>query len=418
MRKSGKLAPQPWMTAGETRAVIAALTAQGSEVRFVGGCVRDALLDRPVTDIDIATHDRPEVVMKLLTKAGIRAVPTGIGHGTVTAVSGGRPYEITTLRLDVETDGRRARVAFTDDWTADAARRDFTINALFCAPDGTLYDAYGGLEDLKAGRVRFVGDPRQRIREDVLRLLRFFRFHAHYGAGPPDSEGLAACRELAGLLPTLSAERVRHELMRLLAAPDPAPVVAVMEDAGILRQILPRPFSIGRLAALAALEHRLGEADALRRLTALLQLDEKGALDLAARLRMSNRERDRLSAISREAPAFAPVREADARARWFYRHGPGGPRLYIDLLLLHAADGRGTHNARELARQLHAAKAWRRPRFPLGGSDVLELGVPHGSMVGDLLARVESWWIDGNFRASRPECLAELRRIAKEGTGS
>jgi len=200
-----RLAPQPWMTAPETRAVVAALTADGTEVRFVGGCVRDALLGRPVKDVDIATPDRPQRVMELLARAGIRAIPTGIEHGTVTAVVGRTPFEITTLRRDVETYGRRAKVAFTDDWTADAARRDFTINALSCTPDGRLYDPFGGLADLRAGRVRFVGDPEARIREDVLRLLRFFRFYAHYGAAPPDPAALAACRALAPLLPGLAS---------------------------------------------------------------------------------------------------------------------------------------------------------------------------------------------------------------------
>jgi len=186
MARASELPPQPWMKAPATLRVIAALKAKGAEVRFVGGCVRDALLGRAVKDIDIATHDAPEIVMALLADAGIEAIPTGISHGTVTAVLGKDHFEITTLRRDVETDGRRARVAFTEDWAADAARRDLTINAIFAAPDGALYDPFGGLEDLKAGRIRFVGDARTRIQEDVLRLLRFFRFYVHYGRPPMD----------------------------------------------------------------------------------------------------------------------------------------------------------------------------------------------------------------------------------------
>jgi poly(A) polymerase len=196
---TSRLAPQPWMTAPETVAVLDALEGAGAEVRFIGGCVRDALLDRPVNDVDLATDALPEAVVAGLEAAGIKAVPTGLQHGTITAVSSHRPFEITTLRHDVETDGRHATVAFTDDWEADAARRDFTINALSLSRDGTLHDPFGGEQDLRDGIVRFVGDPRQRIEEDVLRLLRFFRFHAHYAAGDFDGPSLAACRALASV---------------------------------------------------------------------------------------------------------------------------------------------------------------------------------------------------------------------------
>src|SRR5215510_13136350 len=230
MQSSDRLDPQPWMIAAETVAVMAALSSAGGEARFVGGCVRDALLGRPVTDVDIATHEPPERVMNLLSRAGIKAVPTGIKHGTVTAVIGRKHFEITTLRRDVETYGRHARVEYTNDWAADAARRDFTMNALFCSLDGTIYDPFGGLADLREHRVRFVGDAEARIREDVLRLLRFFRFYAHYGAPPPDAAALAACRALAPLLPTLSGERVCGETLKLLLAPEPASVFATMRD--------------------------------------------------------------------------------------------------------------------------------------------------------------------------------------------
>ena len=222
---SERIAPQAWMTAPETRAVVAALSAAGAEVRFVGGCVRDALAGRRVKDVDLATTDRPERVIELLQAAGLKAVPTGLDHGTVTAIAGHRPFEITTLREDVETDGRRARVAFTDDWQADAARRDLTFNAMSCSPEGDLFDPFGGRADLAAGRGRFVGDPRARIQEDYLRLLRFFRFQAHYGRVPPEPATLAVLRDLAPQLASLSGERLRSELLRLLEAPDPLPVV-------------------------------------------------------------------------------------------------------------------------------------------------------------------------------------------------
>ena len=261
--------PQPWMTAPETRAVIAALTAEGAEVRFVGGCVRDALAGHPVKDIDLATPDRPEKVLALLEAAGLKAVPTGLDHGTVTAISGHRPFEITTLRRDVQTDGRRAVVAFTDDWEADAARRDLTFNALSCSPDGRLFDFFGGYDDLLAGRVRFVGDPRARIREDYLRLLRFFRFQAHYGRLPPDPEILAVARELVPELAGLSGERIRAELLRLLEAPDPLPVLEIMIADRILESILPEIAGTAVLAGLLTLD--LPEAaDPVLRLGALL----------------------------------------------------------------------------------------------------------------------------------------------------
>ena len=228
----------PWLPAADTRAVLEALMADGKPARLVGGCVRDALAGRPVTDVDIATPETPPRVIDLLRAAGLKAVPTGVEHGTVTAVVRGKPFEVTTLRRDVTTDGRHAVVAFTDDWTEDAARRDFTMNALSADPDGRVHDPFDGVADLAAGRVRFVGEARARIREDVLRILRFFRFHAHYGKGAPDADGLAACRELAPLLPRLSAERVATELLKLLKAPDAAATVRMMREAGILAPIL------------------------------------------------------------------------------------------------------------------------------------------------------------------------------------
>ncbi|MFP5513038.1 MAG: CCA tRNA nucleotidyltransferase, partial [Alphaproteobacteria bacterium] len=274
MTVAARLSPQPWMTAPESRAVFAALDAGGADARFVGGCVRDAWLGRPVKDIDVATHAPPERVMELLEAAGIRVIPTGIDHGTVTALCGGKPYEITTLRRDVETDGRHARVEFTDDWMEDAARRDLTMNALSCTPDGAMFDPFGGLADLAAGRVRFVGEARRRIEEDVLRLLRFFRFHAHYGRGDPDAEALAACRELAPRLPTLSGERVRGELFRLLTAPCAAAVWRLMMGQGIMVHLLPEAMDADRLDRLIAVERDLGiTPDPTRRLAAVLDSD-------------------------------------------------------------------------------------------------------------------------------------------------
>ena len=409
------------MTAPATRAVIGALGAEGAEVRFVGGCVRDAVLGRPAGDIDIATSDRPEDVIRLLEGAGLKAVPTGIKHGTVTAVAENTPFEITTLREDVETYGRHAKVAFTDDWAADAGRRDFTMNALFLTPGGTLFDYVGGLDDLRAGRVRFVGEAEARIREDVLRLLRFFRFQAHYGAPPPDPAALAACGELAHLLPTLSAERVAAETLKILAAPAPAEAISLMHGAGVLPHFLPEARHIGRLAALGRIEETLSDSaaaapDTLRRLAALLDPDEAGARALSERLKLPNARRDRLAALAGGLAVFAPEPDEAARRRWFYRHGGA---LYRDLSMLHWAaqfesDPESAGSGEDVYRPgIDAAAAWERPSPPIGGADVLALGVPDGPRVGALLARIEEWWIDGDFRAGREAALAKLRAIAE-----
>ena len=411
---TGRLAPQPWMTAAETRAVLDALTAEGGEVRFVGGCVRDAVLGRPVGDVDIATHDPPERVIALLERAGLKAVPTGIAHGTVTAVVGGKHFEITTLRRDVETFGRRARVEFTDDWAADAARRDLTMNALFCGPDGALYDPFGGLADLRAGRVRFVGDAAARIREDVLRLLRFFRFHAHYGRPPPDPEALAAAKALAPLLPTLSGERVCGETFKLLRAPDPASVFELMAGEGVLAHFLPEAANLARLGALVAIEAAVAGPDALRRLAALLDGTHASAAAVATRLRLSNRERNRLVGLA-AAPLLSPGLDPAARRRLRYRLGA---ERFHDLALLAWAEKRGQSPFpaadADAWRGLLAAADWTPPDFPVKGKDAVRLGVPIGPAVGRLVAAVEAWWVAEDFRPDRKACLQKLRELAAD----
>lgn len=332
----GQLPPQPWMEAAETKAVVAALRAEGAEVRFVGGCVRDAVLKRAIKDIDIATHDPPERVMELLKKAGIRVIPTGIAHGTVTAVIGKAHFEITTLREDVETFGRHARVSFTDDWTADAARRDFTMNAMCADPEGRIYDPFNGLADLGAGIVRFVGDPVKRIEEDVLRLLRFFRFFAHYGRPPMDAPALAACRRMAPELVRLSGERVAGEIVRLLQAGDPAGVLIVMNAEGVLPHILPEARHFGRLKVLTWLEARAMvrddvHVDPIRRLGALLEADSAGIEAIGERLKLSGVQTARLAAIA--APRAQVTADMDERAaRRALRKV--GPDTFRDLVLV------------------------------------------------------------------------------------
>ena len=393
--------PQPWMTEGPAARVMRALTAEGDAARFVGGCVRDALVGRSIRDIDIATPLSPQRVTALLEKARLKAVPTGIEHGTVTAVADRTGVEVTTLRLDVETDGRRAKVAFTDDWQADAARRDLTINALFADADGKVHDYFGGLEDLAAGRVRFVGDPAQRIMEDYLRLLRFFRFHADYATGTFDDAAVRAAKELAPNLKSLSGERLRQETLRLLIARRGPEVWAEMLSLGIVQHYLPWATSLDRLRAVAELENRHGlAADPARRLAALT-LTGCGR-EVAERLKLSRAEGDRIIALDAARDPFdaSSVHEVH---RQIYAWGNDGAR---DRLLLDWADRiDGASGAMALAE----IERWPRPRFPLKGADIVKLGIPEGPRVGQLLGEVEGWWIDQDFLPDRAACLAHAR---------
>jgi poly(A) polymerase len=409
-----RIALPPWLAEPTTQRVLAALAAGGVEARFVGGAVRDALLAGAGTDaaseIDIATPAAPDRVVALLRQAGIKVVPTGLAHGTVTAVVPPRRFEITTLRRDVETDGRHARVAFDADWSEDAARRDFTINAIFLGRDGTIYDPVDGLADLAAGHVRFVGDPATRIAEDVLRLLRYYRFEARFGAGNPasataagDAAARAACRAAVPLLPGLSAERVAHELVRLLENPGALAALEMMRVDGVLAVVLPEGRRLDRLGAMIAAEP---EPDPLRRLAALVEVDRDGAAALAQRLRFANAWRDRLQRL---APPWRLAAEDDRRGRRraLYRLGAEDFR---DLALLLAADGK--LGGDRLAELLALAKGWTPPVFPLAGRDVTALGLPPGERIGRLLAEVRDWWEAEDFAPDRGQCLAYLKEIA------
>lgn len=393
----------PWMRDAVTRRVMRVLTAPNAAPRFVGGAVRDALLGRLPREIDIATPLAPDAVMQRLSAAGIRAVPTGIAHGTVTAATPKRIFEITTLRRDVETDGRHAKVAFGADWAADARRRDFTMNALSLDLEGRLYDDVGGLADLKAGHVRFVGDPAARIREDVLRLLRYYRFFAYYGKGGGDRAARSACRGAAHLLPTLSAERIAAEFLKLLAAPDPLPALGMMQADGVLKVALPESVGLARLRRLVAHERA---ADPIRRLAALIARD---AGKVADRFKLSGAQREHLEALLAK-PAIALDADRAAQRRALYRWGPA---VYADRVLLAAAARPRPHGVRAL---LRLAQSWKSPRFPLRGRDLLAAGVAPGPEVGVLLSTLEAWWIKGDFRATAAQCRAELRRcLARHG---
>ena len=432
MTPAGKIPPQDWMGAPATLAVIAALTAEGAEARFVGGCVRDALAGRAVRDIDIATKLAPEAVIGLIEGAGLKAIPTGIQHGTVTAVAEGKPFEITTLRVDVESYGRRAKVAFTDDWTADAARRDFTFNALSCTPDGTLYDPFDGAADLAAGRVRFVGEARARIEEDYLRLLRFFRFQAHFGKQPPDPETLEVAADLAPQLAQLSGERVRDELFRLLEAPDPLPVIEIVIARRILRAVVPTLGDAALLRALLRAEAPGAPADPVLRLAALVAPGRAGAEALAGRLRLSNRQRfalaylldppldpwtrvtlkDRHRAVRKLG---APLFQKLLRLSWARHHLSGGGDVGGDDEGRDGWDGEGSDQRTrpDAAFEAALAEAERLAgiAFPLFGRDALALGVREGPELGRLLDAVEAWWADRDFAPSREACLARLKEL-------
>jgi poly(A) polymerase len=398
MRKTGTVITQPWLTEGGATELMRALTAQGGTARFVGGCVRDALAGRTVRDVDVATDQRPETVIDLLKAAGLKAVPTGIDHGTVTAIVRGRPFEVTTLRVDVETDGRRAVVAFTDDWAEDARRRDFTFNALYCDPDGAVYDPVDGLGDLWAGHVRFIGDPYTRIEEDALRILRFFRFHAWYGRDGMNAAGLRACADRAADLDRLSVERVRAEMLRLLEAPAPVPTLAVMADAGVLARVLPEASS-GHQSHLALLAD-IHPGDPLLRLASLTSRRADVLVALADRWKLSGRDKARLRSMAAGEASVPPdLSDAEARAQIYWL----GAERFRDLALLDwAADGADRRGL------VSFAEEWTVPSFPIKGADLLGRGIPAGEQVGTLLRALERQWVEEGFEPSRAELLARL----------
>ena len=360
--------------------LLEALAADDGLVRYVGGAVRDDLLDLPVSDVDLATRLQPEEVIRRLEAAKIKAVPTGIDHGTITAVSDGHSYEVTTLRRDVSTDGRRATVAFTTDWEEDAARRDFTINALSADPrTGEVFDYFGGADDLLERHVRFIGDPLKRIAEDHLRILRYFRFHARFGAGLPDRAALDACTERANDLMALSRERIADELLKLLGLADPSVTVMTMLERGILKPVLPEiaADALPRLVALIAAENEAAiPPDALRRLAALLPRDVAVAEAVAVRLKLSNKARKRLACAAGDPDSLTPETLA-------YRRGTD---CAVDLLLL-AGDA-------EAAARI---ATWQAPRLPIRGGTLIARGLTEGPIVARTLRRIEDRWVEAGF---------------------
>ena len=391
-----KLPKAAWQQREGMKPLLAALGAKEGETRYVGGCVRDTLLGLAVSDVDLATRLTPQQVIERLARARIKTVPTGLAHGTVTAVVGGKPVEVTTLRRDVATDGRRATIAYTDDWREDAARRDFTINALLADPvTREVLDYFGGEADLAARRVRFIGDPLTRIAEDHLRILRFFRFFARFGAGEPDSAALEACAGRANDLMALSRERIADELTKLLALPEPVAAVRLMIEHRILRPVLPEIGMDGaeRLARLVRREAQVGVAEhPLRRLAALLPADPDTAAAVASRLRLSNRASKRLVAAANRGPADPGAPEVLAYAI--------GVEEAIDRILL--GDGEPSATA--------ALAGWQRPRLRVGGGDIIAMGLTPGPVVARTLQAIEREWAEAGFPPEAPEQRAIARR--------
>jgi poly(A) polymerase len=399
----------PVLDLPQTKAVFAALADDDAPTRLVGGTVRNALLGESVHDIDMATALLPETVMERAKAAGLKAIPTGIDHGTVTVVANGRPVEVTTLRADVETDGRRARVRYTDDWAEDAGRRDFTMNALYSDADGALFDPLGGLDDLLARRVRFIGDPEDRIREDYLRILRFFRFFAFYGHGRPDAAGLKACVRLKSGMSVLSVERIWSELKRILEAPDPSRAMLWMRTTEVLQLVLPESWGIDAIHALIAAEQAEGwPPDPMLRLEAILPPRTERIEELSERLKLSNAETDRLMAWAGVEQVAADVAD-DEFAKRLYRDGSAPLRDRFALALAKAL-GEGDEKAAETLRgRIVFIEKWERPEFPLLGKDLLKLGFKQGPAMGKVLKALEEKWVESGFALGRDALLEEAR---------
>ena len=400
-----------WLKDGALARLLSLLDRDGEEARVVGGAVRNALIRLPFDEVDIATTAVPDEVTRRAAVAGLKAIPTGAEHGTVTVVIDGKPFEVTTLRVDIETYGRKAKVSFGRDWAKDAARRDFTINALSVSADGKIHDYVGGLADIAAHKVRFIGEPAQRIAEDYLRILRFFRLHAWYAHGPPDAAGLHACVVARAGLETLSRERVRVELMKLLVAPRATPTLAVMAETGILGTVLGGVPLLASFENMAKVEAAIGApADAVQRLGALGVATMEDAERLSERLRLSNAEFERLMALEywwRVKPAAG---EHAARVLLYQL----GTKSFVDRALV--AWSRSDAGAADAAwRQLATlAQRWIAPIFPLKAQDFLSRGVPKGPPMGAALRAAEQAWVDADFPDDRAAIEAIAERAAQD----
>lgn len=388
-----------WLFAPETASVMGALAKCGATSRFVGGCVRDALLERKVSDVDIATDVDPNIVIRVLTDADIRVIPTGFAHGTLTAVKGRRSYEITTLREDTHTDGRRAEVKFTKDWKKDASRRDFTMNALYADTDGTVHDFLGsGISDVFARRIRFIGSASDRIQEDYLRILRLFRFHAHYGEGGMEPDALVACAGLTGGLELLSRERIGSEIIKMLTAPNLALALDMMEQTGVLIKVLPTVRTAPPIAALEGLERRFGlTPDPIRRLALMTRGSEPR--DTGRALRLSNENMADLRA--RRAPSTLVETMEDARRLGYERGQVAGKDT---LFILHAEE-----NTTPDVKLIKALDEGADQKMPVSSKDLMALGIDAGPALGEMLKKVEKLWVDSDFVMDKATLIGEAR---------
>lgn len=401
-----------WLADPHVQRVLKTLAVEGDDARIVGGAVRNHLMGHPITDIDIATTARPETVMERARAAGLKTVPTGVEHGTVTLVAGGRPFEVTTLREDHETDGRHAKVVFGRDWQADARRRDFTINALYCDADGDILDLVDGVRDIETRTLRFIGDPQERIEEDYLRILRFYRFFAWYGEGRPDAEGLRATVRLKAGLSKLSAERVWGELRKLLGAPDPSRALLWMRQSGVLSAILPESerWGIDAIHGLVAAERAGGwPAEPLLRLIAVVPPDAARMGELAVRLKLSNAERDRLTAWALNGPVSENTSDRTLRAALYY----GDRQAILDRLKLALAAARAKGESAmaqslRLDALLRSAERFERPRLPVSGTDLSAAGIASGPDMGEALRKLETLWVESGFVLDRDALMVRL----------
>ncbi|MDP3736782.1 MAG: CCA tRNA nucleotidyltransferase [Hyphomonadaceae bacterium] len=399
-----RLAPQPWMTSAH-RVMAALEKARPGSARFVGGCVRNALLGEPVSDVDIATQLTPDLVEQVMLDARIAVHPTGIEHGTLTVVADHHPFEVTTLRRDVETDGRRATVAFTEDWAEDAQRRDFRMNALYATANGDVFDPTGGgLDDIAQRRVVFVGDAETRLREDYLRILRFFRFYAWYGQSAPDPVGLAACAKLRSGLLGISAERIWMETKKLLTAPHPIASIEAMEKAGVFATLFPESRGLDLLRKVIAVETADGlPSDPMVRFLSLFWKDASTIRDVANRLKLSNEESHRLTWAAKDATLIDTKMNTRAMRRALYAIGPS---VFRDRVLLEWAQDPAASGVWKTL--YDAAGAYERPAMPVAGNDLLARGVSEGPAIGDALRKLEAAWIESDFKLDRDKLLAKL----------
>ena len=410
------VAGETWFKDPGLTRVLDLLNRDGGEARVVGGAVRNSLMGIPVSDMDIATSLLPDDVQRRAEEAGIKCVPTGIKHGTVTLVVDGHPFEVTTLRRDVETDGRHAQVEFTTDWRADAERRDLTINALYADKTGLVHDYTGGLEDVAKANIRFIGDASQRIAEDYLRILRFFRFFAHYGQGRPDASGIKASAAAKDKIRTLSAERVWSELKKLLSAKDPFRALLWMRTSGVLTLVLPETekWGIDTTPALVAAEEKFGwQPEPMLRLAAIVPPDEERLAAMAERLKLSTAERDYLRAFA-SYPKISDELSGSQFDEMLYRHGAAGAEVNLKIALAHAST-KADHDSDALSRVgrltalLDRTLKWEKPAMPVKGADLIASGFSAGPEIGEKLGTLENLWVSSNFKLTKDELLAKLK---------